>query len=308
MFYSRGLVRKDLVIFIIDLGDIGGDTFISSIFHLLKRRDNRGSITYLFGIGKSIIISKHEIDEFMRKVDLAAVPGDQHGVVPHIGSLGRGQISHVFVFADNIGSISRIYHSHGLVSGDHIIDDIVTRIIPRAGDGSNGFIYLDETFVDSEHINEYAVIHVEVLDSQYSVGQTIEHADGTAQTLNRDNVIQRMRQEALDRFYYDQADVPTVTLDVDFVLLGDTEEYREYRNLQRINLYDTIEIDTGSTTVTAQVIGYEWDCLMGRYNGISIGKVYSQARKRIPGYRVATGAITYSKLSPGLIKWIRGAS
>lgn len=187
-------------------------------------------------------------------------------------------------------------------------DDIVTRIIPRAGDGSNGFIYLDETFVDSEHINEYAVIHVEVLDSEYSVGQTIEHADGTTQTLNRDNVIQRMRQEALDRFYYDQADVPTVTLDVDFVLLGDTEEYREYRNLQRINLYDTIEIDTGSTTVSAQVIGYEWDCLMGRYNGISIGKVYSQARKRIPGYRVATGAITYSKLSPGLVKWIKGVN
>ena len=194
------------------------------------------------------------------------------------------------------------------VTWERSSDEIVTRIIPRAGDGNKGFIYLDEVFVDSDHINEFSVIHVEVLDSEYSVGQKIEHADGTTETLTRASVLTRMKQEALDRYVYDGADSVTISLDVDFVLLGDTEEYKQYRNLQRINLYDKIEIDTGSTTLTAQVIGYEWDCLAARYNGLSIGKVYSQARKRIPGYRVARGAITYSKLSPGLIKWVKGAN
>ena len=194
------------------------------------------------------------------------------------------------------------------VSWNRNSDDIVTRIIPRAGDGNNGYIFLDEMFVDSEHINDYPFPRIEVLDSQYSVGQKIEHANGSKETLNKDAVIYRMRQEARDRFIYDGADSVSVSLDVDFVLMGDTEEYKQYRNLQRINMYDKCEIDTGNTTLTAQVVGYRWDCLMARYIGISIGKVFSQAQKRLPGYRVARGAITYSKLSPGLIKWVKGAS
>ena len=186
------------------------------------------------------------------------------------------------------------------------LDSLVTRIIPRAGDGDGGFLYLDELFVDSPYIGDYAVIHTEVLDSKYSVGQEIEKADGTTIELSRSDVIERMRQEAENRYFVDGADKVTVTLDVEFVLLGDTEEYRQYRNLQRVNLYDRIKIDTGSTTAVAQVIGYNWDCILARYNSITIGKVYSQARKRIPGYRMAKGTITYSKLAPGLIKWIKG--
>ena len=193
------------------------------------------------------------------------------------------------------------------VTWERNLDELVTRIIPRAGDGQSGFIYLDELFVDSPYINEYAVVHTEVLDSEYSVGQEIELADGTKRTLSRSEVIERMRQEAENRYYVDGADKVVISLDVEFVLLGDTEEFKQYRNLQRVNLYDKIQIDTGNMTTTAQVIGYEWDCLMSRYNSISIGKVYSMGRKRLPGYRVATGAITYSKLSPGLIKWIRGS-
>jgi len=192
------------------------------------------------------------------------------------------------------------------VTWERNTEDLVTRIIPRAGNGNNGYIYLDELFLDSGHIEDYAVIHTEVLDSKYSVGQTIETADGSTRKLSKSEVIERMRQEAENRYYVDGADKVTVSLDVDFILLGDTEEYRQYRNLQRVSLYDRVSINTGSTEVSAQVIGYEWDCLLGRYNGISIGKVYSQSR-RIPGYRVATGAITYSKLSPGLITWIKGA-
>jgi len=186
-------------------------------------------------------------------------------------------------------------------------EEIITRIMPRAKN-NNDYIYLDELYIDSPHINDYPFPRIEVLDSEYSIGQQIEHADGTKETLSKTAVIERMRQEAENRYYVDGADKATVTLDVEFILLGDTEEYRQYRNLQRVCLYDRIRIDTGHTTATAQVIGYEWDCLAGRYSAVSIGKVYSQARRQIPGYRMATGAVTYSKLSPGLIKWIKGAT
>ena len=184
-------------------------------------------------------------------------------------------------------------------------DEVITRIIPRAKTDKD-YLYLDELYIDSEHISDFAVIRTEVLDSEYSVGQKITKADGSEITLSKAAVIERMRQEAENRYYVDGCDAPVVTLDVDFLLLGDTEQYKQYRHLQRLNLFDRVQIDTGSTTVSAQVTAYEWDCLAGRYNGITVGKVYSQQRAKIPGYRVATGAITYSKLAPGLIAKIRG--
>lgn len=188
------------------------------------------------------------------------------------------------------------------------MDDLVTRVIPRAKDANGNYIYLAELFVDSPHINDYAVISTEVLDSEYSVGQKIKRADGSEQTLTRQNVQDRMKTEAQNRFDNDGADKVTVSLDVEFMLLGDTEEYRQYRNLQRVNLYDRITIDSSGIETTAQVSGYTWDCLRARYSSISIGKVYSMARKHVPGYRLAAGSVSYSKLSPDLMSYIKGAT
>jgi phage minor structural protein len=194
------------------------------------------------------------------------------------------------------------------VSWERNIEDIVTRIIPRADDGNKGKLYLDELFVDSEHIDDFAVISIEVLDSEYSVGQKIEKADGTEITLTREDVLQRMREEAEKRYSVDKCDAVLVTLDVQFLLLGDTEQYKQYRGLQHVNIYDQITVKTGPSgmEITAQVTGYEWDCLMRRYNEITVGRIYGQNRRQVAGFQMATGAITYSKLAPGLINKLKG--
>lgn len=194
------------------------------------------------------------------------------------------------------------------VSWERNIEDIVTRIIPRADDGNKGKLYLDELFVDSPNIDDFAVISIEVLDSEYSVGQKIEKADGTEITLTREDVLQRMREEAEKRYSVDKCDAVLVTLDVQFLLLGDTEQYKQYKDLQRVNIYDQITVKTGPSgmEITAQVTGYEWDCLMRRYNEITVGRIYGQNRRQVAGFQMATGAITYSKLAPGLISKLKG--
>lgn len=188
-------------------------------------------------------------------------------------------------------------------------EEVITRIVPRCDDGNDGYVYLDELFVDSPIIDEYPVIGIEILDCDCYVGQEVKHADGTVQTLTRADCIKIMREKAEKRFSVDKVDAVAVSLDVQFVLLGDTEEYKQYKDLQHLNLYDEIQIDTGPSgmKITAQVSGYEWDCINRRYKGISIGNVLSVKRKRIPGYRVNNGAITYSKLAPGLVSRIKGA-
>lgn len=194
------------------------------------------------------------------------------------------------------------------VSWTRNTEEVITRVIPRAQDSDGNYIYLDDLYVDSDAASEYAVIRTEVLDCKYKVGQEITHLDGSKTTLSLSDVMERMLSEAEDRFYVDHCDSVSVSLEVEFVMLGDTEQYKQYRNLERLQLYDLIQIDMGRLgKTTAQVGGYEWDCLMGRYNSISIGRVFKQSRRRLPGYRLAPGAITYSKLAPDLITYIKGA-
>lgn len=194
------------------------------------------------------------------------------------------------------------------ISWSRSTDNVVTRVIPRAKD-NNDYIYLEELYIDSRNIDKYPVIYTEVLDSAYSVGQEVTRPGGTKYKLDRASVIEKMREEAEDRFFVDRCDAETVTLEVEFVLLGDTDEYKQYRNLQRLNLYDRITVISGPTGMRtdAQVTGYEWNCVTGQYKSIKLGKLYSQSRNKLPGFRVGTGAITYKNLAPTLVDKIRGS-
>jgi hypothetical protein len=71
-----------------------------------------------------------------------------------------------------------------------------------------------------------------------------------------------------------------------------------------VNLYDELTIKTETYEATAQVTSYEFDCLTGRYNAITVGEV-SSFNKRVPGYKVVNESITYAKLAPDLVSRIR---
>ena len=67
--------------------------------------------------------------------------------------------------------------------------------------------------------------------------------------------------------------VPKVSLDVSFVRLSDTEEYKHLASLERLNLCDTIKIDYAKLNVTARakVVRTVFDVIKERYTEISLG-------------------------------------
>ena len=186
-------------------------------------------------------------------------------------------------------------------------ENVITRVLPRCGDGNDGYLYLDEVYVESDISTEYAVQRTEMLDAGFDVGDKYEKADGTEVTIDTSYAKTLMREKAQERFTVDKADCEEVELEVNFILLGDTEEYRQYRGLQTVCLYDLITVDMQKSgmVATAQVTEYEWDSILGRYNSIKIGDVKSLQRK-IPGYRLKRDSITYDKLGSSLISKIKG--
>ena len=121
------------------------------------------------------------------------------------------------------------------------------------------------------------------------------------------SVISKMRKEARNRFKVDKVDRQKVSLEIDFLMLGDTEEYKQYRGLERLQLYDTVRIVTGASglDLTAQMSEYEFDAILRRYNKISLGTIYSLKRGRVASYMIAPGGVNYTALAPGLKRKIK---
>lgn len=199
------------------------------------------------------------------------------------------------------------------------IENVVTRVVPRSGNSDKGYKYISDggkisngtvpdqgkMYVESEGSGDFQYQRYYILNCSYSEGQEYEKADGTKTKYTEADVLQKMKDDALAMFTKDHVDGATYELDVQFLLLGDTEEYKQYRGLQTVCLYDVIGIKTGKSGIdaTAQVTEYEYDCLRLRYNSITLGQVNS-FKKRMPGYRVVNESITYEKLAPDLINRI----
>lgn len=156
------------------------------------------------------------------------------------------------------------------------IEDVVTRVVAYGKDENGNIVWLNNSgkkYVDSTHINDYGFPRCEVYDTGVQVGKD----NVTAANLNS-----KILAKAQERFSVDHADLPEVSLTVDFVSLGDTEEYSQYRGLDRVFLYDIVSIkDTERDySYQAQVVGIEYDILTGMLNSITIGDIRNWDGKR----------------------------
>ena len=117
----------------------------------------------------------------------------------------------------------------------------------------------------------------------------------------------QMQLAALRRFAVDFCDAIEEEITVNFVLLGESEQYAQYRSLQRVALYDTVTVEHGplGLMATAQVREYEWDALRCRFNKIVLGNIWTYGMRTVAGYEIQNGVIRWEKLAPATIAKIR---
>ena len=154
---------------------------------------------------------------------------------------------------------------------------------------------------------DYHIQRTEMMDCGFDVGGKYKDTNGVEHTYTAESAKAKMEEEAQNRFDVDNADAEIVELEVEFLLIGDTAEYAQYKGLQQVNLYDliTVVMDKSGQTATAQVTEYEYDCINRRYNSIKLGNIKTLVR-RIPGYRLKRASITYDKLGNSVISKIKG--
>lgn len=164
-------------------------------------------------------------------------------------------------------------------------DSIVTRIIPmgETKDGNPLMLAGSAPWVDSPRVNDYPIIYTQTLQcTDCKVG-----SDGVTTAIAR----ARMKEQA-QAVFDAGGDLPGVELAVDFVSLGDTAEYPQYKDLERCFLWDYVIVrhKQQGIDVTARIVSIRWDCLTERMDGMEIGQVgKTLANTGITTWQIPTG-------------------
>ena len=107
----------------------------------------------------------------------------------------------------------------------------------------------------------------------------------------------RLAEAAVSRFEAG-CDLPEISMDVDFVMLGDTGEYAQYRHLEPLFVYDTVHVRDRRMGVRADIglTAIKWLVRQERVSEASFGSL-KNVTARIQGWQI-TG-IDGGKIVPG---------
>ena len=193
-------------------------------------------------------------------------------------------------------------------------DEVATRIVP-VGEKKNGDpLYLSNTiserYIDSPYISAYPYPHVYQLKCENC---KVKDKDSDGGKVTENIAKGRMLQQAQDLLTEKKVDEPKIEMKVEFLNLGDTEEYAQFKNLENLFLFDYVIVQHPSLyyrdkdgtvkplNVTARVVGIEWDCLLDRMNSIEIGQVgKTLANTGITSWQIPNG-FSGSKIEAGTI-------
>lgn len=175
-------------------------------------------------------------------------------------------------------------------------EDVVTRIIPVGETKDGGDLLLEGAapYVDSPHINDYPVIYAQELKCE-------DCRVGTNK-VTTDIARARMREQA-QTVYENGGDVPAVEMSVDFISLGDTAEYAQFKNLERLFLWDYVIVrhKLHGIDVTSRIVYIKWNCLLDRMEGMDVGSVgKTLANSGITTWQIPTG-FSGNKIASGTV-------
>lgn len=149
--------------------------------------------------------------------------------------------------------------------------EVVTRIFPKAYNG-----YKSTNPVDSELINEYPTVKIATMTfddvKMQQDASEEDRANGVIICETQKELDKALKEKCREQ-YKNGIDKPKLSMSVEIVLLENTEEYREYKELEKVGLGDTVHCKHSKLGITtdARVIELEYDCLKKKTTQVELG-------------------------------------
>ncbi|HML46868.1 MAG TPA: phage tail spike protein, partial [Clostridia bacterium] len=223
--------------------------------------------------------------------------------------LGEGGVSETFqgelardwydvYLVNRVGNDSDVQIRQGknLLGVSYDVDEtnVATRLLPTGETEDGALLYLDELYIDSPNLHAYPHpkwMHLHVPEAKVSEDRGVYEAK------------QRLRQAVYTELE-NGCDLPTITLDVDFINVGDTEEYAAYLPLTDIFLGDSVRVISPKLglEVSLRMTQYTYDCLLMRYTSVKLGSISDSVESSLISARqIASGSLGGGKLAIGSI-------
>ena len=152
--------------------------------------------------------------------------------------------------------------------------EVVTRIYPKA---FNGRMMSGKGYVDSELIESYPIVHQRVIEFDDvkladDADEGDEEDDGIIVCADQEELDDVLR-ERCDERYAEGVDRPKVTIKCDMVLLQNTIEYANLKDLETVSLGDTVHCINAELGIDteARVSSLVYDCIKKRVSSVVIG-------------------------------------
>lgn len=149
--------------------------------------------------------------------------------------------------------------------------EVATRIFPKAYNG-----YKSTNPVDSELINKYPTVKIATMtfdDVKMQQDASEEDRANGIIICKTQKELDKALEEKCRQQYENGIDKPKLSMSVEIVLLENTEEYREYKELEKVGLGDTVHCKHSKLGITtdARVIELEYDCLKKKTTQVELG-------------------------------------
>ena len=143
------------------------------------------------------------------------------------------------------------------------IQNVVTGVVPFFAN-EDTLVTLPEKVVESEYVDLYPYPRTVILDL-------------SSEWTNEVPTVEQLRQRAQKYIEDNDIGIPKVSIDVSFIALWQTQEYKDIAPLERVNLCDTVTIifEKLGIEAKAKVISTEYDVLRERYTKIEVGDAKS---------------------------------
>ena len=152
------------------------------------------------------------------------------------------------------------------------MSEVVTRIYPKAFNGRK----LTSGFVDSPIIGNYETVRATTMKFENIKLREDVEGDGTKEGIiicdTQAELDAELTKKCKEQFELG-LDKPKITIDADMVLLQNTEEYKDYKILEKVSLGDTVHCKHNKLGIVtdARVISLEYDCLLDRVTSVKLG-------------------------------------
>lgn len=213
-------------------------------------------------------ISDIKSARYVRRNPVMAIMGDIDNSMINLfgGELKRDNFTINFLI--KVGNDNGVKLSFGKnITGIDLtidINEMATRVMPQGYDG----LLLPEKYVDSSLINNYPtpkVLKINFDDVVYDP----ESTEAGVYT-NLQDAYDALREKVRE-LYSLGLDKPKININIDWIELSKTNEYKNYANLEKVNIGDTITSNIFGTDYETRVISTTYDVIKDMIINFQIG-------------------------------------